>query len=54
MVAGVGAVAGAEAVVGRRRLMSAGVVGSWAIGPGNVGPRRKRSKPISRRMRRPR
>jgi hypothetical protein len=51
---GVGAVAGAEAVAGRRRLMSADVVGSWAIGPGNVGPRRKRSKPISRRMRRPR
>jgi hypothetical protein len=35
--------AGAEAV-GRKRMMSASDVGSWAIGPANAGPSR-RSRP---------
>jgi hypothetical protein len=46
-VTGMGAVAGAGmAVTGRRKLTNVIDVGSWAIGPGNVGPRPRRNKPM--------
>jgi hypothetical protein len=49
MVAGTGV-----AVVGYRGRMSAAVVGSWATGPVNVGPRPRRIRPTVSKMRRQR
>jgi hypothetical protein len=37
------------AVVGRKRMMSASDVGSWAIGPANAGPS-QRSRPTWSKM----
>jgi hypothetical protein len=44
MAVGLGTIEGAEAVASRKKLMSAGIVGSWAIGPGNVDLRQKKEQ----------